>query len=350
MWITRQKTTLNEQIERYLSVKASLAVGTSENYWYYFKKDIKQDIGVRKLTELKKSDILEYYKGKSLNDDYSNGTIHILHKIIHPALQLAVDDDLIMKNPADGCMKEYPEDAQEKYALSFQEENEFLERLAQRARIKRYYPMIAIMLCSGLRISETLGLTWDDIDMDKKSISVNHQLQYRKVNGKMKRYVIGYNKSQNAARTKTKSGTREIPMNDKLYNLFILQRKEWFKMEKDTEFCVDGYRDFVFLSHVTGHPLYHSNIRRMINKIVDMNASRDVQLPPITPHILRHTACTRFLESGMDVKTVQYLMGHTDIRTTMEVYNHINMDRVKRELEKLSVLQNSYTNFYTKMV
>jgi len=74
-------------------------------------------------------------------------------------------------------------------------------------------------------------------------------------------------------------------------------------------------------------------------KIPSSNNSREIQLPHISPHILRHTAATRLAESGCDIKVMQYLLGHTDIRTTMRVYNHVDAERVKREIEKLKQLQ-----------
>ena len=76
-----------------------------------------------------------------------------------------------------------------------------------------------------------------------------------------------------------------------------------------------------------------------MKSIVDMNCEREVQLPNVSPHILRHTACCRFAESGCDIKVLQYLMGQTDVKTTMRVYNHVDLGRVKRELDKL---QSSY--------
>lgn len=83
----------------------------------------------------------------------------------------------------------------------------------------------------------------------------------------------------------------------------------------------------------------HNNVRRMLRSIVDMNDEREIQLPAISPHILRHTAATRLAESGCDIKVMQYILGHNDIRTTMRVYNHVDAERVKREFEKLEKLQ-----------
>lgn len=334
--ICRNSYTLNEQIERYLKTKVSLANSTRENYKYYFEHIIQESqLGNAKVVDIRKSDILLFYNNLK-EQGLSVGTIKIIHKIIRPAFQLACDDNVIVKNPADGCTKEYVEDIEKKYALTFEEEGEFLDRIKMRPRMERYFPMYAIMLQTGLRISELIGLTWNDIDMDKREISVNHQVQYRMVQGDMKLY---------ANDTKTNAGNRIIPMTDNVYALFSEQKKVWMKTKKDPDFEVDGYKNFVFVSHVTGKCMNHNSIRRMMRTIVNMNSEREIQLPNISPHILRHTACCRYAESGCDIKVLQYLMGQTDIRTTMRVYNHVDLGRVKRELDKLEMLNTQSKNF-----
>ncbi len=145
--------------------------------------------------------------------------------------------------------------------------------------------------------------------------------------------------------TKTNAGNRIIPMTNDVYSLFSEQKKVWMKTKKDPDFEVDGYKNFVFVSHVMGKCMNHNSIRRMMRKIVNMNSEREIQLPNISPHILRHTACCRYAESGCDIKVLQYLMGQTDIRTTMRVYNHVDLGRVKRELDKLEMLNIQPKNF-----
>ena len=168
--ICRNSYTLNEQIERYLKTKVSLANSTRENYKYYFEHIIQESqLGNAKVVDIRKSDILLFYNNLK-EQGLSVGTIKIIHKIIRPAFQLACDDNVIVKNPADGCTKEYVEDIEKKYALTFEEEGEFLDRIKMRPRMERYFPMYAIMLQTGLRISELIGLTWNDIDMDKREI------------------------------------------------------------------------------------------------------------------------------------------------------------------------------------
>ena len=328
--VSRTAITLNEQILIYLKIKNNLAQSTKGNYEYYYNHTIQDSgLGNMKVIDIRKSDILLFYKNLS-EHGYSAGTIQVLQKIIHPALQLACDDNIILKNPSEGCAKEYSTELEKKYALTFDEETEFLERVQNRPRMKRYYPMYAIILETGLRISEAIGLTWNDVDMDRKEISVNHQVQCRMVDGK---YTIYANS------TKTNAGERTIPMSDKVYKLFLEQRKVWLKSIKAPDFEVDGYTDFVFVSHVTGKCMNHNNVRRMLRSIVSMNEDREIQLPNISPHILRHTAATRLAESGCDIKVMQYLLGHTDIRTTMRVYNHVDTERVKREMDKLEELR-----------
>lgn len=338
--VTRTSVTLNEQIELYLELKVGLANSTRDNYWYYYKHSIKDSrIGNMKVIDLRKTDIMRFYKSLTDND-YSVGTIKIVHKIIHPALQLACDDNIILKNPSHGCTKEYTDELEKKYALTIEEEQEFLDRVLLRPRMKRYYPMYAIMMKVGLRISELVGLVWDNVDMDKKEITIDHQVQYRRVNDVVQYY---------ASDTKTEAGKRVIPMTDEVYKLFVEQRKVWLMTNKDMDFEVDGYKNFVFVSHVTGKCMNHNSIRRMMRNLVSMNDRREVQLPNVSPHILRHTALTRLAEAGCDIKVLQYLFGQTDVRTTMGVYNHIDSERVKREVDKLENLHRNLHRFTQKL-
>ena len=328
--VSRTNMTLNDQIEMYFSTKVMLAKSTLANYQYYYHHSIEASrIGKMRIIELKKSDILLFYKGL-YDNGFSAGTIKVLQKIIHPALQLACDDNIIVKNPADGCTREYTESVEKKYALTLEEEQEFLDRVLHRPRMSRYYPLYAILLQTGLRISEAIGLTWQDVDMEKRVLSVNHQVQYRQVEGQAKRYVSA---------TKTNAGKRQIPMTDEVYSLFIKQKAEWLKINKDVEFEVDGVHNFVFLSHHTGRCMNHNSVRRMMRSIVNMNSEREIQLPDVSPHILRHTRCCRWAESGCDIKVLQYWMGQTDIRTTMQVYNHVDGERSAREMERLNLHQ-----------
>ncbi len=331
--ITRDNVTLNEQIEWYLSTRKNLKKSTASNYMYYYNHVIKDSfLGKMRLCDIRKSHILRFYA--DLKDEgMANGTIAIIQKILHPAFELAVDDDVIRKNPTKGCMKDYAESQEKKTALNVEQEQEFLERVKVRSSMNWLYPFYAILLITGMRLSEALGLTWEDINMNERTININHQLLYRKINNKMLLYC------QDSA--KTESGNRIIPMNDEVYRLFIQQKEWWFRFCRGATAEIDGYTNFVFISKMNrnGLPIYPTSVRRNINLLVQMNEERDIQLPPMSPHILRHTAATRMAESGMELKTIQYLLGHSDTRTTLQVYNHVDLERARREHKKYDTLR-----------
>ncbi len=328
--LCRSSLTVAEQVKMYLEVKANLKNSTYNNYQYYMKHCIQNSfLGRMKVIDVKKSHILKFYKDCSTELGYANGTIAILQKILHPAFQLAVDDNVIRNNPTQGCLKDYPVAKEVKYALSFEEEKELLARLQG----QEYAPLMRFILYTGLRIGEALGLTWDDVNMQERTVSINHQLLYRPKDGKARYYC----------EDGTKNGkNRILPLSRQAYESLAEQRIFWMKCKKDAEFTVDGYKNFIFLSKSTGRPMNADRVRKRLQKIVAMNDRREVQLPNISPHILRHTFCTRLAEAGLEPKTIQHFMGHNDIRTTMAVYTHVNADREKVALEKLDDLQRTY--------
>lgn len=334
--ISRTSITLNEQIELYLNSKRRLQKSTLSNYWFYYKHSIRDSaVGKMQIIKIRKSNIMRFYED-CLDTGMKSGTIRILQKIIKPALDMALEDDLIIKNPAKGCTSELPDDATSQRALSIVEENEFINRIERDPRMRRYAVMYRIELQLGLRIGELLGLTWNDIDMIHGAIDINHQIQYRVINQKSVLY---------AGPLKTKSSYRVIPMNNEVMELFKEQRKLWMASPRDGSFELDGYKNFVFLSSRTGRVLYPCNVRRQMDIIVKQEKIK-VELPHISPHTLRHTACTRMGEAGCDIRTLQYLMGHTKTETTMRIYNHVDTERVRREMERIDVNRRKIKELY----
>lgn len=185
---------------------------------------------------------------------------------------------------------------------------------------KRYYDGMFILFKTGLRISEFCGLTLSDIDFEEKQISVNHQLQRTR---DMK-YVI--------EDTKTSSGTRIIPMTEEVYECFkrIVENRKKPKKEP----VIDGYKGFLFLDKKDMPEVALHWEKHFEWALAKHNRIYKEQLPKITPHVCRHTYCSNMAKSGMNPKTLQYLMGHSDIGVTLNTYTHLGAEDAKEELGK----------------
>lgn len=320
--------TLNEQFELYMSLKTNLANSTRNNYTDLYKNNIRENkLGLKNISKIKKSDILSFYT--SLQEKgLKCSTIKMFDCILRPCFELAVDDDVIRKNPCKGCVKEFfKDDADYKDALTEEQQKMMVEYVKNSSVYSKHYPMIAFMLETAARCGETIGLTWNDVDFKNNEVIIDHQLLYKKKDGKYQFY---------ADTPKTRSGKRIIPLTETAINALKEQRELQFSRGWRTETEIDGYSNFVF-STKRKNPIMPSAVNDVLLNIVNsFNKNNDnEELPHISAHILRHTGCTRMAEAGMDVKVLQYIMGHNDIAVTMKVYNHISKKRNMKEIEKV---------------
>ena len=161
--------------------------------------------------------------------------------------------------------------------------------------------------------------------MENRIINIDHQLQ-RTSNME---YII--------ESTKTNAGTRKIPMTEDVYQTFkrILQNRPTFL----PEIMVCGYIGFLFRDR-KGRPEVAMHWQHRSNHAVKRyNEIFRVQIPNISPHVCRHTYCSNQARAGMNPKTLQYLMGHSDISITMNVYTHLGLDDAKNEMIRLEELE-----------
>lgn len=330
--ISRADNTLYEQVQLYLSTKVTLAKSTRSNYEYYLEHSIKNAmVGKIRISDLKSSDILKFYAELVQEEGYSAGTIKILHKMIHPALDMAVKDRLIYSNVSEGCVKDYSEDVEKKYALTQEEKEEFLLRVADRR--PDYLPFVRFLFATGVRLSEAIGLTWDNVvETDQmKYIEINHQIQYRKISGRAILY---------ASETKTSAGKRKLPITSEVAEILAQQRVINSRIHVPEDYSVDGYRDFVFLSP-KGTCLSHNTVRCMMSRLSHDDKQHSRSIRHVSPHICRHTYITEMAAKGCDIKVLQALAGQKDLRVTYAVYNHLDDGRVCAEMQRLGLLKSS---------
>ena len=187
----------------------------------------------------------------------------------------------------------------------------------------------------ALHLDESIGLTVDRIDVKNNVVHIDRQLVYRTSEGS---YCYRF------ASTKSNSGKRDIPLTENAKKALMRQKElDLILGKRGKEQKVDGEKGLVFLTR-NGTPMNNRNFGKALDGIVKAyNKAESAKaenrepelLPHISPHILRHTFCTRCAESGMDVKVLQTIMGHSNIAVTMEVYNHVDKVRVQNEMKKL---------------
>jgi integrase len=338
--INGTKMTLNELFDRYIKKKRKLSASTKDNYLILYNAHIRGTyLGNMEIKSIIKDNVLALYCDIA-DEGISNGTIRLIHtSMLAPAFNYAVDNDWIKKPPTKGCLEDFPYDStNRREALTVNEQNRFVEFLKNDKVYGKYLLIVRLILQTALRNGEALGLTWKDIDFEKRLININHQVNYKSQNGK---YCFKAGEPKYGEK-------RIIPMTQEAYLVLKEVRERDYFNSVSSGIKINGFSNFVFLNQQKDNPIIPRQFSDALvmatnkyNKAEINNAikeDRDVELlPKITPHVLRHTACTRMAEAGMDVKTLQYIMGHKEAATTMQIYNHVsekNIERVVKEVNK----------------
>lgn len=310
--------TVVELVKRYLEAKDGLSYNTQVCYERVIERLKNSTIGNRQIRDIKTSDAKRWVSNLS-KSGLGYWSINQIKGLVSPAFESAVEDEILVRNPFGFPLsKVIATDPKPREALSYKHQKELLQAFKNNSSYAPRYELIAIMLGTGLRIGEATGLTFDDIDMDNRTINVNHQLIY---NHKRGLYVVP---------PKTSSGNRIIPMSDTVYRCFQSAIKN--RRIVTDEPVVDGYSGFIFLTK-RGTPEYASLVQTALaNVIKEHNQTAASPLPRVTPHILRHTFCTNMIDSGVSIKDVQSLMGHSNANVTMNVYAHVMKDKTRDAL------------------
>lgn len=313
--------TVLELVQRYISQKRGVKHNTQANYNFVINVIKKEEFGAKRIDTIKLSDAKAWLI-KLQDDGRGYSSIHSIRGVVRPAFQMAVDDDLIRKNPFEFQLATVVvNDSVTREAITRKQQREFLRFIKEDKHFCKYYDGIYILFNTGLRVSEFVGLTANDIEFDKQRIKIDHQLQRTR------------NMEYEILTPKTEKGERYVPMKEDVADCFrrIIQNRKHPKIEP----MIDGYSGFLFLDKndmpmVALHwEKYFQHIREKYNSIYK------VQMPCITPHVCRHTFCSNMAKSGMNPKTLQYIMGHSDIGVTLNTYTHLQFEDALVEMKKV---------------
>ena len=321
------KTTLNQLFKMHMELKSDLRTTTRENYNRMWHNTVEAStIGKKKISDIKQVHVKAFYVD-CVKAGLKRNTIKLIHNLIFSSFELAVDSDFIRKNPAKGAMENIKQDAGEKIPLSEDEIKRLIDFCINSGTYSIHVPFLTIAIGTCLRCGEITGLTWSDIDMKNRTISVNHQLIYKNFGDGCKFHV---------SEPKTDVGKRTIPMTETVHRAFVELRKQNLILGRRSDAEVDGYSNFVFVSG-NGQPFainavnsFLLNMEKAYNK-----AHPEEAIPHLSAHILRHTGCTLLASAGMDVKALQNVMRHSDASITMNVYNHSSFERTEKEVQRI---------------
>ena len=316
--------TVLDLVERYIGLKTGVRKSTQAGYKTVINVLKKEEFGSRKISDIRISDAkLWLIQMQKSGRGYSS--IRTIRGVLRPAFQMAVDDDVLLKNPFEFQLATIIiNDSIRREAIPKKQERMFLKFVKDDSHFSKYYEGIYILFKTGMRISEFCGLTIHDIDMKERTIDINHQLQRLSD----MEYII--------EPTKTNAGKRVLPMTQDVYECFqtILKNRKAPKKEP----MIGKYVGFLYLDK-NGMPMVALHWQKYFDHICEKyNKIYREQIPKITPHVCRHTYCTNMALAGMNPKTLQYLMGHSEIGVTLDVYTHVSFEDARDEVEKMNIV------------
>lgn len=329
---TAYRTTLNSFFDDYIETKYELKQSTRTNYKYMYNKYVRDEIGLRNIAAIKYSDIKKFYIHLINDIGFKPNSMEIIHTILHPIFTTAVRDGLIRTNPTDGVMAEIKKgrdwEKPKRHALTESQQSAFISYIVESKVYRHWLPLFTVLLGTGCRVGEIIGLRWEDCDFSENIISINHNLIYRQQDsGKCEFHITT---------PKSKAGIRVVPMLSEVKKALLEERVQQMRTGFNQS-VIDGYAGFIFKNR-NGDCLSAHSINRAIERISrDYNeqetalAKKQRRTPELLPHFsvhnLRHTFCTRFCENETNLKIIQEIMGHADISTTMNIYNEATKEK-----------------------
>ncbi|MCM1316476.1 MAG: site-specific integrase [Prevotella sp.] len=317
--------------------KSNLKQSTYVSYTGYIEKHIASAFPKTKLKDLTARDLQDFYNYKIYTQGLSPKTVINIHRCLHEALKQAVLEHYIVFNPSDAVVlpkNEKPEIE----IMTLEEQKKVIEASYQ----FRYGIFIRLTLCTGIRLGELLGLTWENTDLRSGTLFIRQTLN--RLN-KVDYNGVGDKTEIVIQSPKTKNSIRSIP----LLPFIVKELQNWRNIQNDEkEMAGDNYQDSgMVVTNQLGGYVEPRTFKDYYNQILEAAG-----VGHFTFHALRHTFASRAMEQDMDAKTLSSILGHYSVAFTLDTYAHV-LDNHKREemmlmgnlFESLSKPQNQNTSY-----
>ena len=288
--------------------KQTVRPNTVRNYSERYERNIKGVIGNKLLTDVKPIHCQKIFSDMA-DEGYKTTTIYQTRIALYNMFEFARENDVLIANPCKKSLKsDMGKPSDKKEALTIDAQKKFLEAVVGYSYENQY----RFVLQTGLRTGELIGLKWSDIDFENRTMKIERTMEDR--------YKVG---EWRVGPPKSKSGYRTIPLTDEAICILENQRSK----NKSLKLVPMEWKDIVFLCR-KGTPVKNSTYDTGLFKYCDR-----VGIPRFSMHVLRHTFATRCIEGGMKPKTLQKILGHSNIGITMNLYVHITEDEKHREID-----------------
>lgn len=326
------KLTLLEVVDRYLNSlynRKKLAHNTKVGYNVTVNTLKQYKLGYMEIGKIRPEHCEEWLA--DMKKKYRGSSIQTQISLIKRTFEYALDYDYVAKNPFRRITTDRS-DSKKMKALSVEDMNRFLDFCLNDTHSSHCYDMLYVLFWSGLRASELCGLTLDNIDMDNRMIVVDKQLQC-------------VNHTHVVLPTKTMNGKRIIPMTDGVYESFQRIIKNRYLKGDIEPVCFDeqgnAYEGFVFLATRSRRTIVRGHVEEYLRNCIKRfnNANPDNPIRKFEPHICRHTFATNM--QYLPPKTLQYILGHGNIATTMD--NYVDVKPGAEQLAQINAVAKQLT-------
>ncbi len=309
------------------NIVGDLAPNTIRNYRERYNRNIKPFLGRLKLQEVKPLHCKMVLN--SMEKEYAGSTIRQAYIAMGTMFKSALMNDMIIKHPMNGVRYTKPVRAVDDIRFLTEDEQEKFMEVAKRSH---NYFQYALILETGLRTGELIGLTWDAIDFKKRTLTVNKTLEFRH---KQHFWRAGPPKTQQSYRT--------IPLTSRAYSILEMirsrvdERKQSETLSQTLEY-MDRHtgqkstlvmKDLFFINYRTGMPAKNSSYDTHLYKLCE-----EAGIKHFSMHVLRHTYATRAIERGVQPKVLQKMLGHASIKTTMDRYVHVSQESLAKAIKQ----------------
>lgn len=332
-FVEPSKITLSSWLDTWMKEykKQSIRPTTYASYEWIIKKYITKSLGQALLKDLQPHQIQKFYNEKS-ESGLSPRTVKYIHVLLHEALDQAIKNNLIVRNVTESTTLP-KQQKKEMRVLSMKEQTQLMDIL----RAERLGAAYLLAMSSGMRMGEILGLRWKSVDFKDSMIDISQSLSRvyhsNKTEGKKSELIF--------QDPKTEKGNRSIPMlQSDFLNISVELKKhkeaetEHFKLLEWNEIKIkQHFKDGLVFVNELGKPIEPRNFIRKFHSVI-----KKANIPHANVHSLRHTFATRGLEAGIDLKTMQELLGHANISITGDLYTHVSNEHKKAAVSKMNEL------------